>query len=159
MISHSETGHVRSGFEDAELGGSAINIVEALIQNGVPARLISPVGAVDFVQVRAKLKNSGISTSGLVPYDGPTNVLIGFIGSHATRSIFLRGGQLAEKAKLSPFLPARSVIVFAGSRDPELRLALRQILKEEDHKFVFAPSYPSLTFPKKSSQILRDTLT
>jgi sugar/nucleoside kinase (ribokinase family) len=140
--------------DKATLGGSAWNIVEHLVILGQRAEFIALVGAADQAAVLEKLKLKKIAGSGLIPYDGPTNVLVAFVGKKSTRSVFVCGKNSAHGVtQLADRLARTALLVFGGSRDKLVRSAVLKRVERGSCGFVFAPSYS--IFEHESDELLR----
>jgi sugar/nucleoside kinase (ribokinase family) len=140
--------------DKATLGGSAWNIVEHLAALRQPAEFVALVGAMDRAVVLDELKLKEIDSSGLIPYDGPTNVLVAFLGNKSTRSVFVCGKNASHGvAQLADRLAGESTLIFGGSRDKLVRSAVLERVERGSCSFVFAPSYS--VFVHKPDELLR----
>jgi sugar/nucleoside kinase (ribokinase family) len=140
--------------DEATLGGSAWNIAEHLTALGQRAEFIALVGAADEAFVQDRLKSIKVSSTELVPYDGPTNLLVAFIGKKSARSVFVCGQNASHGVpRLSRLLAPKPALVFGGSRDKLVRSAVLERVERGSCSFVFAPSYS--VFAHERDELLR----
>ncbi len=132
--------------DEATWGGSAWNVAQHLVSLGQPAEFVALVGAMDRAAALRQLILKNIEASGLIPYDGPTNTLIAFVGKKSARSIFVCGKNTLPRTKLlADRLVEKPVLVFSGSRDKLVRAVMLERIEKGSCSFVFSPSYSVFT--------------